>query len=88
MHGLQHNKNPSVMKAPPLSTPESAVPLSPKVLNTVKVIEKVSDTQIALLLLHQVNNSSLTYTLRTSPSQQKMQLQSSQGRCTGALLQS
>ena len=55
------------MKAP-LSTSESTVPLSPKVVNTVKAIEKVSDTQIALLLLRQVNNSSLTYTLRTSHS--------------------
>ena len=51
VHGLQHNKNPSAMKAP-LSSPESTVvPLSPKVVNTVKAIEKVSDTQIALLLL-------------------------------------
>ena len=49
VHGLQHSKNPSVMKAP-LSTPESTVvPLSNKVVNTVKAIEKVSDTQITLL---------------------------------------
>ena len=40
MHGLQHNKNSYVMKAP-LSTSESTVvPLSPKVVNTVKAIEK------------------------------------------------
>ena len=84
VHGLQHIKNPSVMKAP-LSIPESTVvPLSSKVVNTVKAIEKVSDTQIALLLLlFQVNNnSSLTYTPsgRLTPSQQRMH--------TGALLQS
>ena len=43
--------------------------LSTKVANTVNVIEKVTDTQLALLLLRQVNNdSSLTYTLRTSHS--------------------
>ena len=29
---------------------------------------KVADTQLALLLLRQVNNNSLTYTLRTSHS--------------------
>ena len=66
--GFSTTNNPSVMKAP-LSTSESTVvPLSPKVVNTVKAIEKVPDTQIALLLLCQVNNSSLTYTLRTSHS--------------------
>ena len=57
------------MKAPSLSTSESTVvPLSPKVVNTVKAIEKVSDTQIALTLLRHVNNSSLTHTIRTSHS--------------------
>ena len=44
------------------------MPLNPKVANTVKAIEKVTDTQLALLLLRQVNNNSLTYTLRTSHS--------------------
>ena len=44
------------------------IPLSLKVANTVKAIEKVTDTQLALLLLRQVNNNSLTYTLRTSHS--------------------
>ena len=56
------------MKPPLVSFESTVVPLSPKVANTVKAIEKVSDTQIALLLLRQVNNSSLTYTLRTSHS--------------------
>ena len=68
VHGLQHNENPSVMKAPLSISESTVVPLSPKVVNTVKAIEKVSDTQIALLLLRQVNNSSFTYTLRTSHS--------------------
>ena len=34
----------------------------------MKAIEKVTDTQLALLLLRQVNNNTLTYTLRTSHS--------------------
>ena len=39
--GFQHNKKLSVMKAPPLVSFESTVvPLSPKVANTVKAIEK------------------------------------------------
>ena len=89
VHGLQCSKNPSVMKAP-LSTSESTVvPLSPKVVNTVKAIEKVSDTQIALLLLRQVNNSSLTYTLRTPHSLSTNDAaEGSQGRYTSALPQS
>ena len=66
--GLQHNKKSSVMKAPLVSFESTVVPLSPKVANTAKAIEKVSYAQIALLLLRQVNNSSLTYTLRTSHS--------------------
>ena len=56
------------MKAPLVSFESTVVPLSPKAANTVKAIEKVSDTQIALLLLRQVNNSSITYTLKTSHS--------------------
>ena len=32
------------------------------------MIRKITDTQLALLLLRQVNNNSLTYTLRTSHS--------------------
>ena len=50
----------------PLDTDISIGPLNPKVLNTVKAVEKVADTQIALLLLHQINNCSLIYTLRTA----------------------
>ena len=42
------------------------VPLNPKVANTVKAIEK--KRSLTLLLLRQVNNNSLTYTLRTSHS--------------------
>ena len=38
--GLQHNKKPSVMKAPLVSFESTVVPLSPKVVNTVKAIEK------------------------------------------------
>ena len=57
------------MKAPLVSFESTVVPLSPKIANTVKAIEKVSDTQITLPLLRQVNNNStITYTLRTSHS--------------------
>ena len=42
----------------------------------MKAIEKVTDTQLALLLLRQVNNNSLTYTLRTSHS-----LSTNKGHC-------
>ena len=45
------------MKAPVAIDESVKVPLSPKVANTVKAIEKVTDTQLALLLLRQVNSN-------------------------------
>ena len=66
--GLKINSEPKVMKAPVAFGESAAIPLNPKIANTVKAIEKVADTQLALLLLRQVNNNSLTYTLRTSHS--------------------
>ena len=63
--GLKVSTEPKVMKAL-VAIGESIVkiPLNSKVANTVKAIEKVSDTQLALLLLlRQVNNNPLTYTL-------------------------
>ena len=68
MRGLKVNTEPKVMKAPVAIGEPVKIPLSPKAANTVKAIEKVTDTQLALLLLRQVNNNSLTYTLRTSHS--------------------
>ena len=68
IRGLKVNKEPKVMKAPVAIGDSVKIPLNPKVANTVKAIEKVTDTQLALLLLRQVNNNSLTYTLRTSHS--------------------
>ena len=68
MRGLKVNKEPKVMKVPVAIGESVKIPLSPKIVNTVKAIEKVTDTQLALLLLRQVNNNSLTYTLRTSHS--------------------
>lgn len=62
---LPIQSKPVVMKTP-LATDVSIGPLNPKVLNTVKAVEKVADTQVAILLLRQINNSSLTYTLRTA----------------------
>ena len=62
MRGLKVNTEPKVMKAPVVISESVKIPLSPKVANTVKAIEKVTDTQLALLLLRQVNNNSLTYT--------------------------
>ena len=57
------------MKAPVAFGESAAIPLNPKITNTVKAIEKVADTQLELLLLlRQVNTNSLTYTLRTSHS--------------------
>ena len=65
-----------------MATGESVkIPLSPKVANTVKAIEKVTDTQLALLLLRQVNNS-LTYTLRTSHSLSTKDTVEELTRCT------
>ena len=64
------------MKAPVVIGESAKIPLSPKVANTVKAIEKVTDTQLALLLLRQVNNNSLTHTLRTSHS-----LSTNKGHC-------
>ena len=67
MRELKVNKEPKVMKGPVAIGEPVKVPLSPKVVNTVKAIEKVTGTQLALLLLlRQVNNNSFTYTLRTS----------------------
>ena len=68
MRGLKVNKEPKVMKTPVAIGESVKIPLSPKIANTVKAAEKVTDTQLALLLLRQVNNNSLTYTLRTSHS--------------------
>ena len=68
VRGLKINSEPKVMKAPVAFGESAAIPLNPKIANTVKAIEKVADTQLALLLLRQVNNNSLTYTLRTSHS--------------------
>ena len=50
------------MKAP-VAIGESIVkmPLSSKAANTVKAIEKVTDTQLTLLLLRQVNNSNFPH---------------------------
>ena len=39
------------MKAPVAIGESVKIPLSPKIANTVKAIEKVTDTQLALLLL-------------------------------------
>ena len=48
------------------------IPLNSKVANTGRLLRrKVTDIQLALLLLRQVNNNSLTYTLRTSHSHSK-----------------
>ena len=69
MRGLKVNTEPKAMKAPVAIGESVKIPLSPKVTNTVKAIEKVTDTQLTfLLLLRQVNNNSLTYILRTSHS--------------------
>lgn len=62
VEGLKINSEPKVMKAPVAFGESAAIPLNPKIANTVKAIEKVADTQLALLLLRQVNNNSLTYT--------------------------
>ena len=61
MRGLKVNTEPKVMKAPVAIGESVKVPLSPKIVNTVKVIEKRS---LTLLLLRQVSDNSLTYTLR------------------------
>ena len=41
--------------------------INDKVAKAIEMIPKLEDTQIALLLLRQVNNGALTYTLRTTP---------------------
>ena len=51
MRGLKVNTEPKVMKAPVAIGESVKIPLKPKVANTVKAIEKVTDTQLALLLL-------------------------------------
>ena len=71
MRGLKVNTEPKVMKAPVAIGESVKIPLSPKVANTVKAIEKVTDTQLALLLLRQVNNNSFTYTMRHHTHTQK-----------------
>ena len=78
MRGLKVNTEPKVMKAPVAIGESVKIPLNPKVANTVKAIEKkATDTQLTLLLLlRQVNNKSLTYTLRTSHS-----LSTNKGHC-------
>ena len=40
--------------------------LSEKTIKTIEAVPSVNNTQIALLLLRQINNGSLTYTLRTA----------------------
>ena len=77
MRGLKVNTEPKVMKAPVAIGESVKIPLSPKIANTVKAIEKVTDTQLALLLLlRQVNNNSLTHSLRISHS-----LSTNKGHC-------
>ena len=62
MRGLKVNKEPKIMKAPVAIGESVKIPLSTKIANTVKAIEKkVADTQLALLLHRQVNNNSLTH---------------------------
>ena len=62
MRGLKINKEPKVMKAPVAIGDSVKVPHNPKVANTVKAIEKVTDTQLALLLLRQSTTATLSHT--------------------------
>ena len=48
------------MKAPVAIGKSVKIPQNSKAANTVSTIEKVTDTQLALLLLRQVNNNSPT----------------------------
>ena len=83
VRGLKVNTEPKVMKAPVAIGEPVKIPLNPKVANTVKAIEKVTDTQLALLLLRQVNNNnSLTYTLRTSHSLSTKDIVAELTRCS------
>ena len=69
VRGLKVNKEPKVMKTPVAIGESVKIPLNPKSTQHCKgyLRRKVTDTQLALLLFRQVNNS-LTYTLRTSHS--------------------
>lgn len=58
--------NPLVMKSPlfirdPINAPSEAT------RKAIEMIPQIDDTQIALILLRQINNGTLTYTLRTAP---------------------
>ena len=57
--------NPHVMKIP-LIPDRPIAALSEKTIKTIEAVPSVNNTQIALLLLRQINNGSLTYTLRTA----------------------
>ena len=50
----------------PLIPDRPIAALSEKTIKTIEAVPSVNNTQIALLLLRQINNGSLTYTLRTA----------------------
>lgn len=62
--GLMVETNPFVMKVP-LDPDFQIKTLNEKTLKRIQAVPKIKNTQVALLLLRQINNGSLTYTLRT-----------------------
>lgn len=62
---LTVNDDPKVMKVP-LYCDNNITELNAKVAESINAISNIRDVQVALILLRQIHNGSLTYTLRTA----------------------
>lgn len=61
---LPISADPEILRSP-LSCETPVTKLNDKILKAIENIAKMDDPQVALLLLRQINNGSLTHTLRT-----------------------